>query len=141
MEGCRFKVGDKVIQTKNDYALGLMNGDLGRVDDIDRSGRTLSVTFEAPVRTVDLPLFDNRLELAYALTVHKMQGSEARVVVLTLHPAFGLRILQRNWLYTAVSRAQELCVLIGHRAELSKIVHRDGQQRRHTRLAQWVRSA
>ena len=139
VEGCRFKVGDKVIQMKNDYALGVMNGDIGLVDAIDTSAHTLTVTFEAPTRTVEVSWFDNRLELAYALTVHKAQGSEARVVVVPIHKAFGPLILQRNWLYTAVSRARKLCVLVGHRAELSNIVRRDGQQRRYTRLAQWLK--
>ena len=67
---------------------------------------------------------------------HKMQGSEARIVVIPIHRAFGPLIMQRSWLYTAVSRAKEVCVLIGQHEEIPNIIRRNKQQRRFTRLAQ-----
>ncbi len=70
---------------------------------------------------------------------HKMQGSEARIVVIPIHRAFGPLIMQRNWLYTAVSRAKEVCVLVGHRQEIPRIISRNQQQRRYTRLAEMIR--
>jgi exodeoxyribonuclease V alpha subunit len=135
IEGVRFKVGDKVIQTKNQYDLDIINGDIGYIRDIDVRERTITVAFENPERAVQLPLHQNDLELAYAVTVHKFQGSEARIVVVPIHRCLGPLIVQRNLLYTAVSRAREVCVLVGQREEVPKIIARNQQQRRFTRLA------
>lgn len=139
LDGVRFKVGDKVIQTKNQYDLDIINGDIGYVRDIDARGRTITVAFENPERVVELPLHQNDLELAYAITCHKFQGSEARIIVVPLHKSFGPLILQRNWLYTAVSRAREVCVLVGQREEVPQIIRRNHQQRRFTRLQELLR--
>jgi len=87
---------------------------------------------------VELPLHENDLDLAYAITCHKFQGSEARIIVVPLHPSFGPLIMQRNWLYTAVSRAREVCVLVGHREEVPQIIRRNHQQRRFTRLQEML---
>jgi len=135
IDGVRFKVGDKVIQTKNQYDLDIINGDIGYIRDIDVRERTITVAFENPERVVQLPLHQNDLELAYAVTVHKFQGSEARIVVVPIHRCLGPLIVQRNLLYTAVSRAREVCVLVGQREEVPKIIARNQQQRRFTRLA------
>jgi exodeoxyribonuclease V alpha subunit len=133
-DGVRFKVGDKVIQTKNQYDLDIINGDIGYVRDIDARDRTITVAFENPERVVELPLYENDLDLAYAITCHKFQGSEARIIVVPIHRSFGPLIMQRQWLYTAVSRAREVCVLVGQREEIPKIIQRNAPQRRHTRL-------
>lgn len=135
-EGCRFKVGDKVIQTKNKYALELINGDIGYVLDVQPKARSMTVAFESPDRTVELTLNDNDLELAYAITCHKFQGSENRIIVVPISRSFGPLIMQRNWLYTAVSRAKEVCVLVGQRDEIPRIIRRNQQQKRFTRLAE-----
>ncbi len=135
--GSRFKAGDKVIQTKNRYDLDLVNGDMGTVLDVSTKARSIVVDFGNAPKPMELPLHGNDLELAYAITCHKFQGSEARIVVIPIHRAFGPLILQRNWLYTAVSRAREVCVLVGHRDEIPRIIGRNQQQRRHTRLA-WL---
>jgi exodeoxyribonuclease V alpha subunit len=138
-DGCKFAVGDKVIQTRNRYDLDIMNGDLGYVTDVDMLELVISVEFENPSRHVDIPLFQNELELAYAITCHKFQGSEARIVVIPIHRCFGPLIMQRSWFYTAVSRAKDVCVLVGQRDEVRRIVRRNKQQRRFTRLAELVR--
>jgi exodeoxyribonuclease V alpha subunit len=134
VEGSRFRVGDKVIQNKNEYDKDLINGDIGYVLEIDSRARTLTVSFENPERVVELPLLDNNLELAYAVTVHKYQGSEAPIIVIPIHRAFGPFLMQRNLLYTAVSRARRVCILVGQRDEIPKIIGRNQQQRRFTRL-------
>jgi len=139
IDGVRLKVGDKVIQTKNQYDLDIINGDIGYVRDIDVRERTITVAFENPDRVVQLPLHQNDLELAYAITCHKFQGSEARIIVVPIHRSFGPLIMQRQWLYTAVSRAREVCVLVGQREEIPKIIQRNAPQRRHTRLRELVR--
>jgi exodeoxyribonuclease V alpha subunit len=139
IDGVRFKVGDKVIQTKNQYDLDIINGDIGYVRDIDVRERTITVAFENPERMVQLSLHQNDLELAYAITCHKFQGSEARIIVVPIHRSFGPLIMQRQWLYTAVSRAREVCVLVGQREEIPKIIQRNAPQHRHTRLRELVR--
>ncbi len=139
LDGVRFKVGDKVIQTKNQYDLDIINGDIGYVRDIDARDRTITVAFENPERVVQVPLHQNDLELAYAITCHKFQGSEARIIVVPIHRSFGPLIMQRNWLYTAVSRAREVCVLVGQREEVPQIIRRNHQQRRFTRLQELLR--
>jgi len=139
LEGSRFKVRDKVIQTKNQYDLDVINGDIGYVLEIDQSTRTITVSFENPERVVELPLYENDLVLAYAITCHRFQGSEARIVVIPVHRCFGPLIVQRNWMYTAVSRAKDVCVLVGQREELTKAIQRNQQQRRCTRLQSMLR--
>lgn len=139
LEGVRFKVGDKVIQTKNQYDLDIINGDIGYVLTLDKKDRTITVGFENPERVVSVPLHQNDLELAYAITCHKFQGSEARMIVIPIHRSFGPLIMQRNWIYTAVSRAREVCVLVGQRGEVPLIIHRNHQQRRFTRLQEMLR--
>jgi len=128
--------GDKVIQTRNDYKNEIMNGDIGYVVELDTEGQVIHVNFDVPPRVVELPLFQNDLDLAYALTVHKFQGSEAPVVILPVHEVCGLKVTQRNWLYTAISRARNLCVLVGQRAEIPKMITRRQQLKRFTLLAE-----
>ena len=106
--------------------------------DLDEKNRTLTVAFENPARVVELPLHQNDLELAYAITCHRFQGSESRIVVVPIHRCFGPLIFQRPWLYTAVSRAREVCVLVGQREEIPKIIQRNAPQRRHTRLKEML---
>lgn len=131
-------VGDKVIQTRNDYTHGVMNGDVGRVVEVNRKGGYVAVTFDTPVRTVELPLTMNNLELAYALTCHKFQGSESRVVILPVSRSYGPLVTQRNWLYTAASRAKDLLVMVGQKDEVPRMVSRSQPKRRYTRLAKMI---
>jgi len=137
--GWSLRVGDKVIQTRNDYNLGLINGDIGFVQDFgrDEDGDYVLVEFgdDADARNVRIGLTGNCLDLAYAVTCHKYQGSEAPIVVIPIHRRLGPIITQRNWLYTAISRAQALCVLVGQRREIAAIVGRNKEARRYTGLA------
>jgi exodeoxyribonuclease V alpha subunit len=140
----RFARGDKVIQTKNEYVEAyrrdareyVVNGDFGRVEEIDHAGKKLIVRFDNPDRLVSIPAGGEkcRLDLAYAVTVHKYQGSQAPVIIVPIHPCLGIMVPQRNWLYTALSRAESLCIVVGHDAEIARIVGRTGQRRRFTRL-------
>lgn len=138
VNGCPFRVGDKVIQTKNQYELEIINGDIGYVRSINREERTIYVDFENPSRSVQIPLQNNNLQLAYAITVHKFQGSEAPIIIIPVHRCFGTLITQRNLLYTAVSRAQKVCILVGQREEIHKMIRRNKQQRRFTNLARFL---
>lgn len=131
-DGKPYQHGDKVIQTRNVYTEDLVNGDIGRVAEV--IGKEMWVKFENPYREIKMGLWGNSLELAYAITCHKFQGSECKVVIIPVFKGFGSMICQRNWLYTAISRAQKLCILIGQREEITKMIWRRQQQVRYTRL-------
>jgi exodeoxyribonuclease V alpha subunit len=132
-----FRVGDKVMQIRNNYDLGVFNGDIGRVATIDTVERELRVIFDG--REVAYEYSDlDELVLAYATSVHKSQGSEYPCVVLPLHTQH-YALLQRNLLYTAVTRGRKLVVLVGSKRALAIAVRNGTQQRRHTRLAARLR--
>jgi exodeoxyribonuclease V alpha subunit len=123
------KVGDKIINTKNrlvDDLSGspemLVNGDIGFVKDINIDKKWLTIDFVDPLRTVLLRMYDNHLLLAYAITVHRFQGSEAPVVIFPIHSAFS-RFLTRNWLYTAISRAKEICFTVGQKSAIRRAIN------------------
>jgi exodeoxyribonuclease V alpha subunit len=128
------RVGDKVMQVRNNYDLEVYNGDLGRITAWDEAERLAHVHFDerdVAYEVGDLP----ELVLAYACTVHKSQGSEYPVVVLVLHRQHHI-MLQRNLLYTAVSRARRQVVLLGEPQALQTAVRNARVQQRHTRLAE-----
>jgi exodeoxyribonuclease V alpha subunit len=133
---CRFKPGDKVMQTRNAVIddQPVVNGDVGYVREITK--KHIEVAFESPERLVRIPRRDNNLELAFAYTIHKSQGSEMPVVVIPVHRCFGSRMMQRNLVYTAISRAKELCVLVGERSALSAAIRRNHHQKRMSRLSE-----
>lgn len=132
-----FRTGDKVIQQRNDYDLEVFNGDIGRVVGIDEDARKVQVRFEE--RTVGYDAADlDALSLAYACSVHKSQGSEYPAVVLPLHGQHYV-MLQRNLLYTAITRARRLVVLVGSRKALAQCVRNRRVEERYTRLAERLR--
>ena len=141
-----FRVGDRVMHTKNNYSLkwekdgaegeGVFNGDVGRVAYTHKSG--LTVAFEDGRTAEYSHTALDELMLAYAVTVHKSQGSEYKVVILVLSPGSSL-IMTRNLLYTAVSRAKEMAVIVGSRETLSYMVKNEMIARRYTMLAQLLR--
>ncbi len=136
----RFRVGDRLIQTRNSHELGLMNGSIVflRSDDPDEEaivvdtddGGSLVIPYgETPT-----------LRLAYAISVHKAQGCEVPVVVGVCHRSHS-RMLTRPLLYTAITRARSTCVLVGDPAALATAVGRDDSGRRHSGLAERLRGA
>ena len=134
----RFRIGDKVMQLRNNYDLEIFNGDLGRVEGFDEEAGELLVRFEGrPVRIPDDDLDD--LTQAYACTIHKAQGSEYPAVVVIVHHQHHV-MLQRNLLYTAVTRGKRLVVLVGSRRALGRAVSNATQRRRHTLLAHRLRT-
>ena len=135
-EGC-FRLGDRVLQTVNDYDKMVFNGDIGRVVEVDDENGVLLVRFgENPVRYLRGEL--DQLELAYALTVHKSQGSEFPAVVLVVHSSHYI-MLHRNLLYTGVTRARRMLCLVGDRKGLHKALRSTHLAERHTRLAERLR--
>ncbi len=141
--GRTFRVGDKVMQVRNDYDKDVFNGDIGRVDRVEGTtpaetggtnddGDTLIVRFDD--REVRYAYDDlDELQLAYAATVHKSQGSEYPAVVIPIHTQHFV-MLQRNLLYTAVTRARRLVVLVGTRKALALAVRNADVARRCSRL-------
>jgi exodeoxyribonuclease V alpha subunit len=133
-----FRVGDKVMQTRNNYDKGVFNGDIGWIRRINKEDSTLDVEFleEAGPLMVSYDFHElDELVLAYAVTVHKSQGSEYPVIILPLFREHRM-LLQRNLLYTAITRAKRFCVLIGQPAALEMAVRNDRVALRNTALGE-----
>ena len=107
-----FKVGDKVMQLKNNYLKEVFNGDTGYITNIDTEERTIKVEYDDQTVEYDSSEFDE-ITLAYATTIHKSQGSEYSIVIIPITEAHH-RMLQRNLIYTAVTRSKDVCILIGN---------------------------
>jgi exodeoxyribonuclease V alpha subunit len=133
--GRAYRVGDKVMQIRNDYERDVFNGDIGRIE--ARSEKGLVVRFDERRVDYDGEALEN-LVLAYCCTVHKSQGSEYPAVVV---PVLGEHwiMLQRNLLYTAVTRGKRLVVLVGQARAIARAVQNDQRQSRCTRLARRLR--
>jgi exodeoxyribonuclease V alpha subunit len=127
-----FRVGDKVMQTQNNYDKEVFNGDIGWVAGLSLEDHTLTVDFEGCKTVYDWSEAD-QLILAYAISVHKSQGSEFPAVVIPMVTQHYL-MLQRNLLYTAVTRARRLCVLVGDRRAIRIAVSNNKVAGRYTAL-------
>ena len=138
-----FREGDRIMQTRNDYDVvwekedgtvgtGMFNGDVGKITQIDPSGEWLSVDFDGRSALYGVEQLAE-LDLAYAQTVHKAQGSEYRAVVLAAMPA-AQSLMVRGVLYTALTRARELLVVVGDDAAIRSLAANDRQQRRYSGL-------
>ncbi|HVB74242.1 MAG TPA: ATP-dependent RecD-like DNA helicase [Ktedonobacteraceae bacterium] len=133
-----FRVGDKVMQQRNDYDKDVFNGDVGWIRSINRENSTVKVEFleEAGPLLVNYEFHElDELTLAYAVTVHKSQGSEYPAIVLPLTREHYM-LLQRNLLYTAITRAKRLCILIGQSRALEVAVRNNRVTQRNTGLAE-----
>jgi exodeoxyribonuclease V alpha subunit len=131
--------GDKVMQLKNDYDRGVFNGDIGVVDIIDTESGSLHVDFDGRSATYERAELD-QLVHAYAVSVHKSQGSEYPAVVLPLGTQHFM-MLQRSLLYTAVTRGKKLVVIVGSRRAVQMAVNNADAKKRYTWLAERVRAA
>ncbi|HET6146033.1 MAG TPA: ATP-dependent RecD-like DNA helicase [Polyangia bacterium] len=132
-----FRAGDKVMQIRNDYDKEVWNGDIGRVVSVDDAGQELIVRFDD--RDIEYGLDEiDQLTLAYAATVHKSQGSEYPAVVIPVHTQHYM-MLQRNLLYTAVTRGKRLVVLVGSRKALGMAVRNAEIAMRCSGLAERLR--
>jgi exodeoxyribonuclease V alpha subunit len=134
-----FRTGDRVIHRRNNYDLGVFNGDIGQITAVDNHALTLTVAFFPDGRQVDYQR-DNivELDLAYAITIHKSQGSEFETViipVLTQH----FKMLFRNLIYTGLTRARRLAILVGTRKAMAMAVHNQDTSQRQTMLEELVR--
>ena len=130
--GSVFRPGDKVMQIKNNYDKEIFNGDIGVIETVDLEGRTLAVQFDG--RTVEYEVTDlDELVHAYATTIHKAQGSEYPIVVMPLLMNHYV-MLQRNLLYTGITRAKKILVIVGTRKALAYAVKNLTVTKRNTML-------
>jgi exodeoxyribonuclease V alpha subunit len=133
-----FRTGDKVMQIRNNYDKDVYNGDIGRIVSIDREAQDVTVNFDGKAVSYDFADLDE-IVLAYAVSVHKSQGSEYPVVVMPLLTQHYL-LLQRNLLYTAITRGKKLVVIIGTKKALGIAIRNNKQQLRYTRLKERLQS-
>ncbi len=129
--------GDRVIQLRNNYDKLVFNGEIGRIVAVDPERGRVGVAFEDNHAEYDLADLDE-LGLAYAISVHKSQGSQYPAVVIPIHQSHYL-MLRRNLLYTAITRAERVCVLVGTRSALMQAVRNEDERRRFSRLADRLR--
>lgn len=139
-----FREGDRVMQTRNNYDIiwsdskgiesgtGVYNGDLGTITAIDRGNKTLTVDFDGHFVKYDFEALDE-LEHAWAMTVHKSQGSEYRAVILALHTV-SKPLMNRGLLYTAITRAKDLLIIVGKDDVIMTMIHTDRESRRYSGL-------
>lgn len=131
-----FRQGDRVLQLRNDYDRGIFNGDTGVVVEVDRGLRQLQVQFEDRIVTYDESNL-SQLELAYAISIHKSQGSEWPVVIIPLSLAHK-QMLSRHLLYTAMTRAKKLLILVGCEKAAAYALHQCDDEGRITTLPAWL---
>ncbi len=135
--GHLLRTGDRVMQRRNNYDLGTFNGDIGRVIGFDLQEQRATIDMDG--RTVIYPFASlDQLALAYACSIHKSQGSEYPCVVIPLHTQH-FTLLQRNLIYTAVTRGRKLVIIVGSRRALDIAVHQQTSKRRRSLLAERLR--
>ena len=130
--GYTFRQGDKVMQIRNNYDKNVFNGDIGYISAVDTTERTLSVIYDGRIVEYDVSELDE-ITLAYAITIHKSQGSEFPVVVMPITMKHYV-MLQRNLIYTGITRAKKICVLVGTTKALAYAIHNQTVSKRNTKL-------
>ena len=132
--GRTFHLNDKVMQLRNNYDKEVFNGDVGRIQKIDRIEQEITVDFEGHIVTYDFSDID-QLMLAYAVSVHKYQGSECPCIIMPLHTAHYM-MLFRNMIYTGITRGKKLVVLVGTKKALSLAIRNNKVAKRYSGLEQ-----
>ena len=137
-----FRVGDKVMQIKNNYSvewekngyegIGIFNGDIGIIESIDLKNENMVINFDDRIVVYEFSMLDE-LEHAYAITVHKSQGSEYPIVIIPLYRCPPM-LMSRNLLYTAVTRAEKMVILVGRKSVLETMVENNYHITRYTGL-------
>ena len=133
-----FKLGDKVMQIRNNYEKDVFNGDIGWISKMNQEDKELTIDFDGRLVPYAYSELDE-IVLAYAISVHKSQGSEYRAVILPVTTEHYL-LLQRNLIYTGITRAEKLLVLIGSKKALAIAIRNNKPRMRFTRLSERLRS-
>jgi len=145
-----FREGDKVMQMKNNYDIewrnnddesgfGIFNGDMGIIEEIDNEDKTMTIMFDDTRRVIYSFSDLDELDLSYAVTVHKSQGSEFPIVIMPMYN-FAPMLMYRNLLYTAVTRAKSMVILVGSEKAVVKMVKNNELKKRYTSLAERMRN-
>ncbi|MDO4453190.1 MAG: ATP-dependent RecD-like DNA helicase [Eubacteriales bacterium] len=134
--GTQYRLGDKVMQIRNNYDKEVFNGDIGTISRVDMEERELAVCYDGRDVTYDISELDE-LTLAYAVTIHKSQGSEYPIVVMPFTMSHFV-MLQRNLLYTGVTRAKKILVLIGEKRAVFYAIGNETTTGRNTKLAEYL---
>ena len=138
VNGIAYRVGDRVMQIRNNYDKFVFNGDCGYIESINNDDRQLQVNVGRRVVTYDFAeLYE--LVLAYAISIHKSQGSEYPAVIVPIYIQH-FTLLQRNLLYTAITRAKKLCILIGEMRAISMALKNDKGVKRNTFLHEFLQT-
>ncbi len=131
-----FRVGDKVIQLKNNYNKDIYNGDIGIITSIDMELKEASIDYDG--RKVDYSFYEmDEINHSYAISIHKSQGSEFKCVIIPLLTSHYM-LLQRNLLYTALTRARELAILVGSKKAIGMAVNKNIVEKRYTSLKELI---
>jgi exodeoxyribonuclease V alpha subunit len=131
-----FRVGDKVIQLKNNYNKDIYNGDIGIITSIDMELKEASINYDG--RKVDYSFYEmDEINHSYAISIHKSQGSEFKCVIIPLLTSHYM-LLQRNLLYTALTRARELAILVGSKKAIGMAVNKNIVEKRYTSLKELI---
>jgi exodeoxyribonuclease V alpha subunit len=130
--GRSFQLGDKVMQIRNNYQKQVYNGDVGKIMQIDESEEVVSVLFEDRTVVYDFSEVDE-LVLAYAVSIHKYQGSECPCIIIPIHMSH-FKLLFRNLLYTGITRGKNLVILVGSKKALAIAIKNNDSTQRHTGL-------
>ena len=131
-----FRVGDKVIQLKNNYNKDIYNGDIGIISSIDMELKETSINYDG--RKVDYSFYEmDEINHSYAISIHKSQGSEFKCVIIPLLTSHYM-LLQRNLLYTALTRARELAILVGSKKAIGMAVNKNIVEKRYTSLKELI---
>lgn len=139
-KGVKFRLNDKVIQIKNtkiddiyNYPTYIVNGDVGQIIRMEEKSKKMTVKFFDPERIVSISKKNNNLLLAYCITCHRAQGSEAPVIIIPVHKTFTFT-MNRNWIYTAISRAKVMCFTVGQFSAITNAIPKEDTSHRVTRL-------
>ena len=135
--GTTYKLGDRVMQVRNNYDKNVFNGDIGIVEQVSMEDRTLFVRFDDNLVEYEASELDE-VTLAYATTIHKAQGSEYPIVVIPVLMTHFV-MLQRNLIYTGITRAKKICVLIGQPKALAYAIRNLTVTKRNTKLKERLR--
>jgi len=128
--------GDRIIVRKNDYEKGIFNGDIGKIVSI--GGGFINLTIDDKQIQLTVDEVDDKIKLAYAITVHKSQGLEYPYIILPFINQFGQKLLQRNLLYTAITRAKKKVIVLGHGSAIEKAIKNAGVSKRNTKLGERI---
>lgn len=134
--GRKFRVRDKVMQIRNNYDKNVFNGDVGFIEEIDEDDMMVTIAFDG--RSVEYDFTDlDELVLAYAVSIHKYQGSECPCIIMPVHTSH-YKLLQRNLLYTGITRGKELVILLGTRKAILLAIQNNEVKKRHTGLSYFI---